>query len=125
MTTWTPQDLDRVGAAEDLQISARGTDGVLPPAVTVWGVRLGDEVYVRSAYGRANNWYKRALASGTGALRVPGIDCGVVFDAADPSVEDAVDDAYRAKYGRHGDTIEGDVVGEATHGLTLRVRPEA
>ena len=33
------------------------------PYVTMWVVRAGDDLYVRSAYGTHNPWYGRAKAS--------------------------------------------------------------
>jgi hypothetical protein len=65
-TTWTPDELDRIGDAEELDLASRRPDGSLRAHVTMWVVRAGDDVYVRSAYGPQNPWYVRATASGTG-----------------------------------------------------------
>ena len=51
-STWTDQELDRIGGAEELQLASERTDGSLRPYVTMWVVRAGDDLYVRSAYGR-------------------------------------------------------------------------
>jgi hypothetical protein len=47
MTAWTPDELARVGQADELQISSRRADGDLRPFVTIWAVRVGDDIYVR------------------------------------------------------------------------------
>ena len=46
-------------------------DGSLRPFVRIWFVWQGDELFVRSAYGPENGWFRRAVASGTGRIR-PG-----------------------------------------------------
>lgn len=73
MTVWTDEELNRVGQAQELQLASVGKDGSLRPNVTMWVVRVGDDLYVRSAYGPDNPWFRRAKASGIG--RVPGGWC--------------------------------------------------
>ena len=51
--TWTRGELDRIGAAEELRIASRRRNGTLRNPVTIWVVRVGNELYVRSVYGRA------------------------------------------------------------------------
>lgn len=67
--TWSPDELDRIGAADELQLRSDQADGTARPYVTIWVVRAGDELFVRSAYGPDNGWHRRALASGTGRVR--------------------------------------------------------
>jgi hypothetical protein len=59
MSTWTSDELDRIGAAEDLELASLRRDGTLRPYVTMWVVRAGDDLYVRSAYGLNNPWFRR------------------------------------------------------------------
>ncbi len=72
--TWTDEELRRVGSAAELQIASRRRDGSLRPYVTIWTVRAGDHLYVRSAYGTGNPWFRRATASGSGRIRAGGIE---------------------------------------------------
>jgi hypothetical protein len=123
MATWTEDDLRRIGDAEELRIASPRPDGTLRPYVTIWVVRAGDDVYVRSAYGGDNPWYRRALASGTGRVRAGGIERDVTLATADAGVRDAVDAAYHAKYDRHGPAIVGTVTGARAAPLTLRLLP--
>jgi len=50
-SAWTPDELDRIGAAEEVEIAPRRADGTLRSAVPIWVVRVGDELYVRSWRG--------------------------------------------------------------------------
>jgi len=71
--TWTPTELERIGAAEELRLASRRADGSLRPYVTMWVVRAGDDLYIRSAYGPGNPWYRRATASGAGRIAAGGM----------------------------------------------------
>lgn len=123
MTSWANEEVTRIGGAEELQLASLRPDGTLPPYVTMWVVRAGDDLYVRSAYGPDNPWYRRATASGTGRIRAGGLERGVSFADAAPDVHAAVDAAYRAKYGRYGPRIVGTVVGPEVEALTIQLVP--
>jgi hypothetical protein len=127
MGTWTTEDLDRIGRTEELQLASLRTDGTLRPYVTMWVVRAGDELYVRSAYGPDNPWYRRAKASGAGRIRAGGMERDVTFAEADTDagVHAAIDAAYHAKYDRHGPAIVGTVVGDKAAAVTIQLLPRA
>jgi hypothetical protein len=48
MTTWTNEELDKIGNAEELRIASLRSDGTLREPVIIWVVRVGDDLYVRS-----------------------------------------------------------------------------
>ncbi len=48
MMAWTDEELDRIGNAQELEIAALRADGTLRGPVTIWVVREGDDLYVRS-----------------------------------------------------------------------------
>jgi hypothetical protein len=123
VSEWTPQELDAVGAADELQIASVRGDGSLRPWVTIWTVRSGDELYVRSAYGPETGWYRRAKASGIGRIRAGGVERDVTFAEAATGSGAEIDAAYEAKYGRYGKGIVKTVVGEQVHPLTIRLVP--
>ncbi|KQZ09189.1 hypothetical protein ASD23_12955 [Agromyces sp. Root1464] len=125
MTTWTAEELDRVGAADELQIASRRADGSLRPFVTIWVARVGDELFVRSAYGPGNPWFRRAQASGAGRIRAGGVERDVAFVEPPADVHEAVDAAYHVKYDRYGPKIVGTVVGPQVIATTLRLEPAA
>lgn len=122
-TTWTTDELARVGDAEELRVASTRKDGTLRPYVTIWVVRAGDDIYVRSAYGPRNGWFVRAKASGTGRIRAGGVEKDVVFAEADASAHADIDAAYRAKYGRYGAAMVGTVTGPQVVATTIRLLP--
>jgi len=120
---WTPVELTRIGGATELQVASRRPDGSLRPFVTIWVVRSGDEIYVRSAYGWDNPWFQRALKSGEGRIRAGGVEHDVAFEQPGHDVDVAVDAAYHAKYDRYGPRTVGTVVSAEAIRTTLRVVP--
>lgn len=123
MTGWTSDELHRIGGATELRIASRRRDGSLRPYVTIWVVRAGDDLYVRSAYGADNPWFRRAKASGTGRVRAGGVEREVDFVVPGDDVHPAIDAAYHAKYDRYGPAIVGTVVGPRAVETTLRLVP--
>jgi len=121
---WPSADLDRIDRTEELHVASDRPDDTLRPFVTIWGVRVGDEVFVRSAYGTDNPWFRRAVAAGTGRVRAGGIDRQVRFEIADAADHTAIDAAYHAKYDRYGPGIVGTVTGPAAPPTTLRLTPQ-
>lgn len=125
MMAWTNDELTRIGGAEELQLASVRPDGMLRPYVTMWVVRAGDELYVRSAYGPNNPWYRRAKASGAGRIRAGGLERDVTFAEAAPGVHSAIDAAYHAKYDRYGPGIVGSVVGPEAQAVTIELVPRS
>jgi hypothetical protein len=121
-TAWTDEQLARIGNAEELDLASRRPEGSLRPFVTIWVVRSGVDLFVRSVNGRSK-WFPRALAAGEGRIRAGGIERDVAFDAADPGVHAAVTAAYHAKYNRYGRSIVGTVVSAESAATTLRLVP--
>jgi hypothetical protein len=54
VTPWSSEELSRIGQAEELQVAAARPDGTMRSHVTIWVVRIGDDLYIRSAYGPNN-----------------------------------------------------------------------
>ncbi len=123
ISTWTPDELDRVGRATELEIASRRSDGSLRPYVTIWAVRAGGDIYVRSAYGYDNPWFQRALRSGQGRIQAGGVERDVRFEMPEPGVADDVTVAYHAKYDRYGAAMVGTVVSPEAVRSTLRIVP--
>ena len=121
--SWTADDLAQIGAAEEVQIAAARADGSLRPFTTIWVVRVGEQLFVRSWHGRRGAWFRQALASGTGRIRVAGRDRDVVFVDADDLPPDVIDAAYRSKYARHGAQYVDPMIGSAAAAATMRLEP--
>ena len=47
--SWTNEELHRVGDAVELDLASHRPSGELRPYTTMWVVRVGDDLYVRSA----------------------------------------------------------------------------
>ncbi len=121
MTAWTADALARVGGADELQVASRRADGSLRPFVTIWAVRVGDDIYIRSANGPENPWFLRALKAGQGRIRAGGVDRDVTFEHVGRDAGAAVTDAYHAKYDRYGPAIVGTVVSAEAVDSTTRL----
>jgi hypothetical protein len=121
MTAWTDDELRRIGGAVELDLASRRPDGELRPYTTMWVVRVGEDLYVRSAGGPDRPWYRRALATGAGRIRAGGIEQDVAFADADPGVHGAIDRTYHAKYDRFGPGPVGHVTGPDAHPVTIRL----
>ena len=124
MTGWTADELDRIGAAEELQIAARRRDGSLRRPVPIWVVRVGDDLYVRSWRGAGGSWYRTAHATHQAHISAGAVDRDVSLTEAWDHLDDAIDTAYRAKYGRYSGYVEPMIAPQA-RGTTLRVLPRA
>ena len=102
MTTWRRDELNKIGAAEALKIAPLRRNATLRNPVTNWVVRVGDDLYVRSAYGRSAAWFRAAHVRQEGWIRAGGIEKDVTFLDADTTRNDKIDTAYHTKYRRHG-----------------------
>lgn len=123
MSGWTADEIATIGTSDELGIASRRPDGTIRPFVTIWFVRLGDDLYVRSAHGQSNPWFQRALASGEGRIRVRGVEHDVAFEEPGPELSADLHAAYHAKYDRYGPTTVGAVVSSKAARSTLRLVP--
>ncbi|HWB35878.1 MAG TPA: DUF2255 family protein [Rugosimonospora sp.] len=100
MSTWSNDDLARLGGADEIQIAPENSDGTLRSPTTIWIVRSGEDMYVRSVNGPEGHWYRAAEHTHRGQIRADGTTKDVAFvDEPDPSVNEQVDAAYMSKYG--------------------------
>lgn len=101
---WTAAELDRMGDAAELQIAGRRADGTLRNLRIVWAVRLGERLFVRSVNGPDAAWYRGVRTRMQGYVWTGGVEKDVtvvdVDHTAGHALDDDLDDAYRAKYGR-------------------------
>ena len=125
MGQWTSNDLNKIGTADELEIASLRRDGTLRKPVTIWVVRHGDDLCVRSAYGRTSAWFRGTQARHEGRIHAGGVDKDVRFVAADGDVNDAIDAAYRAKYRRYPATYVDHVVSPEARSTTIRLLPSS
>src|SRR4051794_29647996 len=99
MTTWSKQELDKIGAAEDLHISPFREDGSTYGTPTwIWSVVVDDGLYVRAYNGQSSRWHQAAMRQKAGRITVAGITKEVTFEPVGAGIQNRIDDAYRAKY---------------------------
>ncbi len=125
MTTRTNDELSKIGAAEELEIAPLRRDGTLRNPVTVWVVRHGDELYVRSVNGRTASWFRGTQLRHEGHIQAGGIDKDVTFVEADPDINDQLDAAYRTKYRRYAASIVNHIVSPKARSATIKLVPRA
>ncbi len=125
MTQWTSDQLDKVGRAEELQIASTRRDGTLRKPVTVWVVRRGDDLYVRSVRGRNGHWFGGTQERHEGRIRAGGVQQEVTFVDAVHDIDDEVDAAYRAKYRRYAGSILNSVLTPEARSTTIKLVPRS
>jgi len=125
MRTWTADELRKIGTAEELQIASLQRDGTLRNPVTIWVVRQGDDLYVRSVNGRGGAWFRGTRVLHGGHIRAGGVDRDVTFVDADPDINDQIDAAYRSKYRRYAARIVGSILSPAAQSATIKLVPRA
>ena len=124
MTTWTSEELTKIGKAEELEIASLRRDGTLRNPVTIWVVRVGDDLYVRAFKGRSGPWFRGVLACHKGHIQAGGIDKDVIFaEVSDPEINDQIDAAYRNKYRRFSAQYVDPVVTAEERSTTIRLLP--
>jgi hypothetical protein len=96
VATWNTDELDRIGAAEEVHIAARRLDGRLHTPVVVWIVRVDDDVYA-CVNGRTTAWFRGVQATPEGHLQADGVDKDVEFVDVSNN-QNPIDAAYRSKY---------------------------
>jgi hypothetical protein len=123
MTPWTSDELSTIEAADELEIASQRRDGTLRDPVTIWVVRHGDDLYVRSMNGPTGAWFRGAQLRHEGRIWAGGVEKDVAFADADPTLNDQIDAAYRSKYRRYGERIIGGVVNPAARAATIKLVP--
>jgi len=122
MSTWTSAELGKIEAAEELDLASARGDGTLRNPVTMWVVRHGDDLYVRSVNGRGSTWFRGAQARHEAHVQAGGVDKDVRLVETD-DVDDELDAAYRAKYRRYADSIVDTIVSPRARAATLKLVP--
>ena len=125
MTRWTSDEIARIEAADELELAALRRDGTLRNPVTIWVVRHGDDLYVRSAYGPDSAWFRGTQARHEGRIGAGGVEKDVTFvEETDPAINEQIDAAYRTKYRRYASYVPPMISPEA-RATTLKLAPRA
>ncbi|HZC05790.1 MAG TPA: DUF2255 family protein [Ktedonobacterales bacterium] len=124
MTAWTSDELMKIGAADELEIASLRGDGTLRRPVTIWVVRYGDDLYVRSVNGRGAAWFRGVQDRHEARIDAGGVQKDVRLDEVN-DLNDALDAAYRAKYHRYAKSIVDSIVSPQARAATLKLTPRA
>lgn len=122
MTTWTNDQLTRIGAANEVWVAPLRRDGNPQRPIVVWVVRHGDGLFVRSWLGSNGAWFRRARRNRRGLLRAGDESIEVDFAPVDDALSDDIDAAYRRKYSRGGSHLD-QMVSERARATTLQLTP--
>jgi hypothetical protein len=121
-TAWTSDELSKIEAAEELQIAPLRQDGSWRKPVTIWVVRSGNDLYVRSVNGRTSAWFRGAEERHEAHIDAGGVDKDVLLVETDDQA-DAIDTAYRAKYRRYAESIVNSDLTPQARAATLKLVP--
>jgi len=127
MTTWTKDELNRVGTAEELEIASLRQDLTLRKPRTIWVVRVEDNLYVRSVRGRGSDWFRGVQTRHEGHIQAGGVEKDVTFVEvdADDDINGRIDAAYRAKYRRYAENIINSTLTSEARSATVRLIPRS
>lgn len=121
MTTWSHEDLDRIGNTEELTIQTVRRDGTLRDPFPVWDVRVGDDLYIRAVHGRTSPWFRGMQSRHEGRVMAGGTEKDVTFVETSERVGE-IDEAYQDKYRQYPDIVPSCVTDEA-RAATLKLVP--
>jgi hypothetical protein len=125
MTGWTTDELSAIEGADELEIASLRTDGMLRNPTTIWVVRLGDDLFVRSVNGRSAAWFRGTQERLEGRISAGGIERTVTFVDPGHTLDDEIDAVYRDKYRRYAENIVGSVLSSEARSATIKLVPRA
>ena len=123
MNTWTDQELRQIDSATELRVTSQRPDGTYRPYATIWHTVVDDALYIRSARGPENGWFRRALRAGIGRIEAGGINKDVSFALASPAIRSDLDAALHRKYDKFGQAPVAAITGDDVLSTTLIVVP--
>ncbi len=124
MPEWTSDELNKIGTAEELELASLRADGSLRKPVTIWVVRVGDDLYVRAYKGRTSPWFRWTQERHAGHIQSGGVDNDVEFvDENNPSINEQIDQAYLSKYRDFDAEYVDPMVTPEARSATLKLVP--
>jgi hypothetical protein len=113
---------ERRAQQKELDLAPVSRDGTLRNPVTMWVVRHGDELYVRSVNGRGSSWFRGAQARHEAHIQAGGVDKDVILVETE-DMDDEVDAEYRTKYGGYATSIIEAITSTEARAATLKLVP--
>ncbi len=122
-SAWTPDELSAIAAPDELQLATRRRDGTVRDSVTIWAVRQGDALYIRSVNGPTAAWYRGAQARHQARISAGGVEKDVTLIDADPAIDDQIDAGYRTKYRRYSEDTLRRITSPQARSTTFKLEP--
>ena len=120
MSGWTSDELEQIGDVDELQLASARSDSTLRKPVTIWVVRQGGNLYVRSVNGHTAAWFRAAQERHEAHIRVGGVEKDVLLIETD-EMNDEIDAAYRTKYRRYAASIVNSTLTVQARAATLKL----
>jgi hypothetical protein len=124
MAAWTSDELRRIEAADELRISSIRPDDTLRSPVTIWVVRHGDDLYVRSVNGRGSAWFRGIQDRQQAQIEASGVVKDVQL-VETKDLNDEIDAAYRSKYQRYAASTIDRITSPEARAATLKLVPRS
>jgi hypothetical protein len=122
MSAWPKEELQEIANTDDLHIGPFRDDGKTYGTPTwIWSVEVGRALYVRAYNGTRSRWYQAAMQQRAGRIAAAGMTKEVTFEPVDGAINDAIDEAYRAKY--RGSPYLNSMIGTRAIAATVKVMP--
>lgn len=120
LTGWTADELRKIAEADDLHIAPFRDNGVTYGTPTwIWSVAVDGDLYVRAYNGQKSRWYQAAIKKRAGRIIAAEIISDVRFEPVRGSINDRIDEAYRAKY--QSSPYLRDMIGQRARAATIRI----
>ncbi len=125
MISWTSTELSKLEKADELELAAMKEEGTFRKPVTIWVVRVGDNIYVRSYLGRNSAWFRGTQICHVGHISAGGIAKNVKFVdvSGDETLNSDIDAAYRSKYRNYSADYVDPMVAPQARAATLKLVP--
>ena len=82
---------------------------------------MNGQLYARAYNGHRSRWHQAAVRQRAGRIIAAGVICDVGFERVEGTVNDRIDDAYRAKYA--SSPYLTAMIGKTARGATVRITP--
>jgi len=122
MNAWNKDELRKIAGADDLHIAPFREDGKTYGTPTwIWSVAVDDSLCVRGYNGQKSTWYRAAVKQKAGRIIAAGLTKEVTFEPVEETMNDRIDEAYRAKY--HDSPYLAPMIGARARSATIRIVP--
>lgn len=122
MPQWNKEELQKIATTDDLHIAPFRQDGKTYGTPTwIWSVVVDGDLYVRAYNGENSRWHKAAMRQKAGRITAAGMTKEVAFEPVAGTINDRIDNAYRAKY--KGSPYLEPMIAPGLRAATVRVTP--